>query len=355
MSGPPLDVERPRRVEPRTDADAAPGSDPRVRPSTDPRVDASTERRVAPRIVFCAPQAKPASWLRGLADRLPDATVANWSPDAPQSPADYAVVWMPPDAFYATQPRLKAIFNLGAGVDGLLRSAALPDDVPVVRLEDAGMAPLMAEYVLHAVVRHARGLDRMDDERRERRWTWRPAADRSTFPVGVMGAGALGGPVARQLVAHGFTVSMWSRRARSIDGVRGYGADELDAFLAATRILVCLLPLTPDTENIIDASLLAKLRDDAYVVNVARGGHVVDADLIAAIRGGKLAGALLDVFREEPLPPTHPFWDEPRIAMTAHCSALTQQRETLDQIASKIAAAERGEPLGGVVDRARGY
>lgn len=328
------------------------------RPTPDPSASDRASRSAA-RVVFCAPQAKPASWLRGLSERLPDAVVSNWSGDAGEAgaaePADYAVVWMPPDAFYAAQPRLKAIFNLGAGVDGLLGSTALPDDVPVVRLEDAGMAPLMAEYVLQAVVRHARGLDRMDDERRARQWVWRPAADRADFPVGVMGAGALGRPVASRLAANGFTVALWSRGGRTVDGVRGYRHDELDAFLAATRILVCLLPLTPDTENLIDATLLAKLRPEGYVINVGRGAHVVDADLLAAVANGRLAGALLDVFREEPLPSSHPFWGEPRIAMTPHCSALTQRHATLDQIAAKIRRLEAGEPVSGIVDRARGY
>ena len=138
--------------------------------------------------------------------------------------------------------------------------------------------------------------------------------------------------------------------------MRGFaGPGAFDAFLAATRILVCLLPLTAETEDIVDRDTLGKLLPDAYVINVARGRHVVDDDLLAAIRDGRLAGATLDVFRDEPLPPTHPFWDEPRITITPHCSAMTQRSATLVQIADKIARLERGEPVTGVVDRARGY
>jgi glyoxylate/hydroxypyruvate reductase A len=309
----------------------------------------------SPRVVFCAPNAKPEPWIRGLAAHLPDAKLWAWT-DGSSTPADYAVVWTPPDAFYPDQPKLKAIFNLGAGVDGLLRSPALPRDVPLIRLEDAGMAGLMAEYVLQAAIRYARELDRMDDDRRARRWVQRRTTDRADFPVGVMGAGALGRPVASTLASHGFPVSLWAREVRQVDGLRCYGGrDELDAFLAATRILVCLLPLTPDTENIVDAALLARLMPDAYLINVARGRHVVDDDLLAAIAGGGIAGATLDVFREEPLPASHPFWDEPRITITPHCSAMTQRSETLKQIASKILQLERGETISGVVDRARGY
>jgi glyoxylate/hydroxypyruvate reductase A len=307
-----------------------------------------------PRVVFYAPNAKPDEWIVGLAQGLPAADVRPWS-ETESFAADYAVVWLPSDAFYASQPRLKAIFNLGAGVDGVLRSRALPADVPLVRLEDAGMAPLMADYVLQSAMRHARGLDQMDVERRARRWVARRTADLGDFPVGVMGAGALGRPVAALLAARGFPVTLWSRHARTIDGLRCYGADELDAFLAATRILVCLLPLTPDTDNLIDRALLQKLRPKAYVINVGRGAHVVDADLLAAIAAGEVAGATLDVFREEPLPAAHPFWDEPRIAITPHCSALTQRSATLTQITAKIARLERGEPITGIVDRSRGY
>ena len=311
----------------------------------------------SPRVVFCAPNGKPEPWIRDLAKHLPDAELSAWfeGSTAAAPHADYAVVWTPPDAFYTSQPDLKAIFNLGAGVDGLLRSPALPADVPLVRLEDAGMAPLMAEYVLQAAIRHARGLDRMDDDRRARRWVPRRTSDRTDFPVGVMGAGALGRPVAAMLAAHGFPVSLWSRVAKEVDGMRCYGGGEFDAFLAATRILVCLLPLTPDTENIVDAKTLDRLMPDAYVVNVARGRHVVDDDLLAAIAAGRVVGATLDVFREEPLPATHPFWDEPRIAITPHCSAMTQRGETVKQIASKIQRLERGEPISGIVDRSRGY
>lgn len=308
----------------------------------------------SPRVVFCAEGAPADPWLRGLADVLPDATIDAWSADGP--PSDYAVVWSPPDRFYATQPRLKAIFNLGAGVDGLLRSAALPSDIPLVRLEDAGMAPLMAEYVVQAAVRHARGLDRMEDDRRAGRWVPRRSAERSAFPVGVMGAGALGIPVARALGANGFPVALWSRATKAVDGVRCFADfEQLDAFLATTRILVCLLPLTSETEDILDRETLGRLLPDAYLINVGRGHHLVDDDLLALIAAGRIAGATLDVFRSEPLPGDHPFWREPQITITPHCSALTQRSATLRQIADKIASLERGEPISGVVDRARGY
>ena len=171
-----------------------------------------------------------------------------------------------------------------------------------------------------------------------------------------MGAGALGRPVVEALAAQGFPVSIWSRSPKAIDGMRCFaGAPQLDAFLAATRILVCVLPLTPDTENILNRNAMGKLMPDAYVINVARGRHLVDEDLLALIAEKRIAAATLDVFRTEPLPADHPFWKESRITITPHCSALTQRKATLAQIAEKISKLERGETISGAVDRTRGY
>ena len=308
------------------------------------------------RIVFCAPEAKPDAWLRDLAALAPEARVDAWTPDADLPHADYAIVWSPPARFYESQPALKAIFNLGAGVDGVVRNEALPSHVPVIRVEDAGMASLMAEYVVQAAVRHARGLDRVEADSRAGRWQSRKPEARSAFPVGVLGAGTLGAPVALALRDQGFPVAAWSRSAKALAGIRCHaGADALDTFLASTRILVCVLPLTADTTDLLDRNTMGKLLPDAYVINVARGAHLVDADLLALIAEGRIAGATLDVFRDEPLPATHPFWKEPRITITPHCSALTQRRETLAQIVDKIVRLERGEAVTGVVDRERGY
>jgi len=311
-----------------------------------------------PRIVFCAPGAKPDPWLRDLKRLLPHAGLYAWpgSSDGCAVHADYAIVWSPPDAFYVSEPGLKAIFNLGAGVDGLMSATSLPSNVPLIRVEDAGMARLMAEYVVQAAVRYARELDLMEADTRAGRWAPCKPTDRADYPVGVMGAGALGRPVVEALAAQGFPVSIWSRSPKAIDGMRCFaGAPQLDAFLAATRILVCVLPLTPDTENILNRNAMGKLMPDAYVINVARGRHLVDEDLLALIAEKRIAAATLDVFRTEPLPADHPFWKESRITITPHCSALTQRKATLAQIAEKISKLERGETISGAVDRTRGY
>jgi glyoxylate/hydroxypyruvate reductase A len=305
------------------------------------------------RISFCCLDTKAQPWLEGLRAAFPGADVEVWSAGA--APADYAVVWAPPQQFIDEQTQLKGIFNIGAGVDALLK-LRLPPGVPVVRLDDAGMSVQMAEYVCHAVIRHFREFDGYEADARQGKWSYRKPRLRTDFPVGVMGLGVLGARVSRALAQFDFPVMGWSRSAKAIDGVQCFsGQAGFNDFLAATRILVCLLPLTPDTDNIMCRDTLARLQPGGYVINVARGSHLVDEDLMALIDSGHLAGATLDVFRTEPLPAVHPFWTHPNITVTPHTSARTLREESIAQIAGKIAALQRGETVAGVVDPSRGY
>jgi glyoxylate/hydroxypyruvate reductase A len=303
--------------------------------------------------IVCCLDSDGIAWRDALRAALPDASVETWTRDAP--PSDYAVVWRPPQEFFDTQPRLKAIFNAGAGVDALL-ALRLPADVPLVRLEDAGMAEQMADYVMHAVLRHFREFDVYDSQARAHVWKPREPRRKVDFPIGILGFGVLGEHVTRSLQTMGFPVHAWTRTPKEAIGLRVFsGAAGLEDFLQATRILVCLLPLTVETRGIINRRTLGLLRPDAYVINVARGGHVVESDLVEALREGRLAGAALDVFEEEPLHASHRLWDQPGIAVTPHISAATRRDEAVDQIARKILAMERGETPTGVVDQRRGY
>ena len=188
------------------------------------------------------------------------------------------------------------------------------------------------------------------------RWSFRRPRTRAQFPVGVMGLGVLGERVARALAHFDFPVNGWSRSAKALQGIRTYsGAQGFHDFLAASRVLVNLLPLTPGTQDIINRDTLSRLQPGAYVVNVARGRHLVDEDLIALIDSGHVAGATLDVFRTEPLPAGHPFWTHPKITATPHTSARTMRVESAAQIVGKILAMERGERVAGIVDLQRGY
>jgi glyoxylate/hydroxypyruvate reductase A len=304
-------------------------------------------------ITFCCTDTKPEPWITGLRAALPQAQVEVWQPGAPA--ADYAVVWAPPQAFLDQQPQIRALFNIGAGVDALLK-LHLPPGVKVVRLDDAGMSVQMAEYVCHAVIRHFREFDGYDVDVAQGRWSYRKPRSRADFAVGVMGLGVLGSRVAQALRGFEFPVNGWSRSPKAMEGVRGFaGRDGLQDFLAASRVLVNLLPLTPDTHNLLNRETLSRLQPAGYVINVARGAHLVDDDLIALVDAGHLAGATLDVFRTEPLPGEHPFWRHPKITVTPHTSARTLREESLAQIAGKIMALECGQPIAGVVDPVRGY
>ena len=305
------------------------------------------------KVTFCCTGTKPEPWLDGLRAALPGAEVSVWEPGAPQ--ADYAVVWAPPQQFMDEQPQLKALFNIGAGVDALLK-LTLPPHAKVVRLDDAGMSVQMAEYVTQAVIRHFRELDGYEADMRQGQWKFRKPQMRADFPGGVMGRGVRGERVAKALTVFEFPVRGWSRSAKQIDGVQTFSGEQGFAeFLQGSRILVNLLPLTPETENIINRSTMQQLLPGAYIINVARGAHLVDDDLVALIAQGHVAGAMLDVFRQEPLPTDHPFWNVPQITMTPHTSARTLRDESIAQIVGKVASMSRGETVLGMVDPQRGY
>lgn len=305
------------------------------------------------KITFCCADTSPEPWLEGLSAALPNAHLSLWQSGAPL--ADYAVVWAPPQAFFDEQTQLKAIFNTGAGVDALMK-LNLPAGVPVIRLDDAGMAVQMAEYVCHALIRHFREFDGYEADMAQGTWSYRKPRDRADFPVGIMGLGVLGERVARAVAQFDFPVNGWSRSPKPLPGVQGFtGMDQLPAFLAATKVLVCLLPLTAETRDLMNLDALSRLQAGGYVINVARGAHLVDEDLLALLDSGHLAGATLDVFRTEPLPPEHLFWQHPNIVLTPHTSARTLRSESMAQIAAKLAALQQGEPVAGVVHTGRGY
>ena len=304
-------------------------------------------------ITVCCANTKVAPWLDGLRAALPAASVSEWK--SGDAAADYAIVWAPPQQFIDEQHRLKALLNIGAGVDALT-ALRIPAHVKLVRLDDAGMSVQMAEYVCHAVIRHFREFDGYDDDTAAGKWSYRKPGRRADFPVGVMGLGVLGQRVARTLTQFDFPVLGWSRTPKQIEGVNCFsGTEQFDDFLKSSRVLVCLLPLTTETQDVMRHETLSKLQAGGYIINVARGGHLVDEDLIALIDSGHLAGATLDVFRTEPLPAAHPFWQHPKITVTPHTSARTLREESIAQIVGKIKAMEQGLAVAGIVEPQRGY
>lgn len=309
-------------------------------------------------VTLSAAEAQP--WMELFRDALPGARVVRREPGeplrGPEPPADYVVLAEPCRVVFDAQPSPRAVFTASAGVGHLLRLSNLPRGVPVVRLEDAGMAAPMARYVLAAALRFAQRMDAYARQQGERRWEQRHERPPSSVSAGVLGLGVIGGAIARALVAQGFAVRGYATGERRIEGVQCFaGRDRLDTFLAGLDFLVNALPLTPATTGLLDAAALGRLADGAHVVNVGRGGTLVDGDLLALLDSGKLSGATLDVFAEEPLPPDHPYWAHPRVAVTPHVSGLTVPEDAVAQIAAKIARLERGEAVTGVLDRGRGY
>ncbi len=257
--------------------------------------------------------------------------------------------------------RLKAVFVLGAGVDAILSKLnahpeMLDASIPLFRLEDTGMGLQMQEYAASQVLHWFRRFDDYQALKNQALWKPLPEYTREEFSVGIIGAGVLGAKVAESLQAWGFPLRCWSRSRKSWPGVESYvGREELRAFLNQTRVLINLLPNTAQTVGIINSELLDQLPDGAYVLNLARGVHVQEADLLAALDSGKLKGAMLDVFSQEPLPQESPLWRHPRVAMTPHIAAVTRPAEAIDYISRTITQLEKGEPVTGQVDRARGY
>ncbi|NVO06262.1 MAG: glyoxylate/hydroxypyruvate reductase A [Rhodoferax sp.] len=305
------------------------------------------------RISFCCTDTPAEPWLNDLRAALPGADVSLWQPGA--APADYGVVWMPPQAFFDEQPQLKAAFNIGAGVDALLR-LKVPPTTQLVRLDDAGMGVQMAAYVCHALIRHYRQFAGYAADQAQGRWQGREIVPRTAMPVGIMGLGVLGARVAHAVAQFGFPVNGWSRTAKDLPGARCYsGPGGFHDFLAASRVLVSVLPATPETRDLINRDTLSRLQPGAYLINVARGSQLVEEDLLALLDSGHMAGAALDVFRTEPLPAGHPFWTHPQIAITPHSAALTIRGESVAQITGKMLALEAGRAVAGLVDRQRGY
>ncbi|MEN9865325.1 MAG: hypothetical protein RL748_915 [Pseudomonadota bacterium] len=312
------------------------------------------------RIIFYTQGSDTETWVKGFNEIMPEAEVYCWQPgdNLLNSPTgDYAVVWRPPLEVLQGRTDLKAVFNLGAGVDAILKYGdALPDELQIVRLDDANLGVQMAEYVSHAVLRYYRRFDEYEAQAKRGEWNILKPFDKESFTIGILGLGVSGRRIAESLAHFGFPLLGWSHTMKEVPGVQCYaGKDGLDEFLRKTRVLVCVLPLTAETSNMLGRTNLAKLPDGAYLINVARGAHVAEPDLLAFIKSGQIAHATLDVFRNEPLPKQHPFWSEPRITITPHIAALTLHNESIRQIAGKIRALQAGQPISGLVDRSKGY
>lgn len=306
-------------------------------------------------LLFISQSEDAAEWRTYLARLLPEDEFRVWPEASDRSQVEFLLVWRPPKGSMKGFPNLRAVLNLGAGVDAVLKDPDLPD-VPLVSLKDEGLAQGMCEYVVHAILHLHRDFHRFHAFQQQGLWKSLPQADTGRRRVGILGFGHLGQAVARHLVPFGFPVAGWSRTAKAVPGIESFaGRDALKPFLARTDILVCLAPLTPDTRGIVNRTTLAAMPRGSYVINAARGGLVVEDDLLAALDSGHLAGAFLDVFAEEPLPPSHPFWRHPKVIVTPHVAALTLPGPGAEEVAANIRRIRRGETPHGLVDKRRAY
>lgn len=307
------------------------------------------------RLVYKGDPDRGREWRDILARDAPDIEFRLWPDIGDPNTVDYAMVWEPPSDLFSTLPRLKVLISIGAGIDHL-DLAGVPPEVPLVRMVEPGITRTMVDYVSLAVLALHRNL--LDYISQQERKVWREIRVRpgSDARVGVMGLGVLGSAVLERLGALGFQRAGWSRTPKRMPHVDCHaGRHGFPPFLAELDILVCLLPLTDETRGILSEETFAMLPHGAALVNVGRGGHLVEADLIAALESGRLTGAVLDVFNPEPPPSDHPFWTHPRILMTPHIASMTQPRTASPLLIENIRRFERGEPLFNVVDRARGY
>lgn len=294
-------------------------------------------------------------WERLLRQRMPDADFRVYPACGVVEDIDVALAWKPPHGALARFPRLTLIYSLGMGVDHLLSDPLLPD-VPIARLIDANMVHQMSEYALYAVLHFHRRFDVYEAFQRARRWEELPLPHTAERRVGILGIGVIGSECARKLAALGFRVLGWSRTRKELPGVEcWHGLDRLPMFLREAEILLVLLPATPETTGILDAARLRMLQPGAYLINIARGNLVVEADLLQALDAGHIAGAFLDVTQEEPLMPASPLWMHPKVRVTPHIAGLTNPATAIVPIVDNLRRLRSGLPLRDLVDRARGY
>jgi glyoxylate/hydroxypyruvate reductase A len=306
-------------------------------------------------LILCAGE-DPEPWVLSLQELDPNCDIRVWPNVGHPRDVLLALVWNHPKGELAKYPNLKCIASMGAGVDHILSDPDLPPGVPVTRVVHESLTRSMVEYVLLSVLDFCRDMETYRQDQRDRRWAPRFPRPRAELGVGIMGLGELGSACARKLVELGYKVLGWSRTPRSVEGVASFwGREQFGDFLSQTDVLVCLLPLTPQTEGILNRETFSRLRSGAFLINAARGKHLVEEDLLEALGSGWLCGARLDVFRQEPLPADHPFWIHPRIQVTPHISSLTEPQAVAPQILENYQRVCRGLKPFNRVDPQRGY
>ena len=295
----------------------------------------------------------PKPWKEGLGASPMVDQVHVWPTAADLSEVEVLLVWKPlPEGVIARLPKLKYLGSLGAGVDHLIGDPQIPKALPVTRIVDKYLAIDMTNYVMMALMLYQRNYQQLIENQKKSHWE---RISYKSLKVGVLGLGALGGHLTAQLVRSGFEVYGFSRSEKELPSVTTFHGDQLGAFLQYPEVLVNLLPLNDHTQDILNYSLFSQMRKGAYLINVARGGHLVEEDLLKALDEGLLSGATLDVFRQEPLPAEHPFWTRQDIIITPHVASVTTPASAMKQVLENIERFLKGQPLKYQADLERQY
>lgn len=305
--------------------------------------------------LYKADPVRGAVWAELFARQMPELPFRIWPDIGDPRDVRYLAAWQPPEDLATRFPNLEVLFSTGAGTDHFDFST-IPETLPVVRMVESGIVKGMVEYVTLAVLSVHRDWQTYRNQQRAAQWQAHRVYPPSSRRVGVLGLGMLGRAVLDKLRGFGFDCAGWSRSPRQIQGVECYVGDEgLSEFLARTDILICLLPLTDSTRGILSKPLFDQLPQGATLINVGRGGHLVQQDLLQALDEGRLASAILDVCEPEPLPPEHPFWRHPKVLLTPHIASMTQPETAVEAVVDNLRRHRVGLPMVGLVDRARGY
>jgi glyoxylate/hydroxypyruvate reductase A len=313
------------------------------------------ELKMKPHIYFNSNIDSPEEWRAALSQHFPNMKYSVGEVCEEPESVDVALVWKLPNRGLSAFKNLKAVLSLGAGINQL-DPDKLPKDVPLARLVDDSLTQTMIEYAKAATFRYHRKFHLFERQSREAQWTFLPATLAQETSVGILGLGELGGAIAKALAGEGFEVSGWSRTPKDVDDIATYsGKGGLSDMLASSDIVINVLPLTDDTRSILSREFFAQCKRGACLINMGRGHHLVDADLLAAIDAGQIQAATLDVAIVEPLPPAHPFWGHPAVLVTPHVAGISTPETASIAVAQNIRRALNGERLAQQVDFSRGY
>ena len=301
------------------------------------------------------PTKDPTPWVTAIQAIDPAIDLRVWPNDGDKADITFALVWAQPQGIFTQYPNLQVVSSMGAGVDNLLQDTSIPTQATLVRMVDPRLVSQMGDYVLAATLNHVRQFPTYAQQQQQQQWQPLQPRNIDEVTVGVMGLGQIGSTVAHRLAQEGFQVVGWSRRPKSMVDVQVFSGQELTDFLVASEILICLLPLTAETENILNIDTLGQLPEGAYVINVARGNHLVEEDLLSLLNNNHLTGACLDVFRQEPIPQEHPFWSHPKVMVTPHIASLTDPVSVAPQIVENYRRMQNKQPLLNLVDIQQGY